>query len=294
MRYSGGGTLPDGARVDAGPGGLDRLSLRAPAGEAQLFLQGGHVAHFQPAGARPILFLSRRSRFETGKAIRGGVPICFPWFGEKAGDRHAPAHGYARTLPWTLRSVDPVSEGLTAVLDLSAETVARAGYATGLAASVAVTVGANLRIALTVSNRGTVAESFEAALHTYLAVSDSRAIRIHGLERVGLVDKTAASARRPGVADPVVIRSETDRVYLGTAATVTVEDPGWDRRITVAKTGSASTVVWNPWIDKARALADFGDDEWTSMVCVETANALDDARTLGPGATHVLATTIGA
>jgi glucose-6-phosphate 1-epimerase len=222
------------------------------------------------------------------------VPICFPWFGAKAGDPHAPAHGYARTLPWTLRSVDPAAEGLTAVLDLPAETVARAGFATGLTASLAVTVGATLRIALTVSNRGTAPEWFEAALHSYLAVSDSRSIRIRGLEGVGFVDKTAGSARRPGEPDPLVIRSETDRVYLGTTPTVTVEDPGWNRRIAVVTTGSASTVVWNPWIDKARALSDFGDDEWTAMVCVEAASVLDDARTLAPGASHVLAATIGA
>src|SRR5262249_41726483 len=154
----------------------------------------------------------RESRFEVGKAIRGGVPICFPWFGAKAGDPHAPAHGYARPLPWTLRSVDPASGGLTAILDLAAETVARAGFTTGLAASLAVTGGATLRIALTVSNRGTAPEWFEAALHTYLAVSDSRSIRIRGLEGVGFVDKTAGSASRPGDPDPLVIRSETDRV----------------------------------------------------------------------------------
>src|SRR5262249_11768157 len=107
------------------------------------------------------------------------------------------------------------------------------------------------------------------------------------------VDKTAGSARRPGEASPVAIGAETDRVYLGTDATVTVEDPGWNRRIAVAKTGSASTVVWNPWIDKARAMADLGEDQWISMVCVETANALEDARTLAPGASHRLTATIG-
>jgi glucose-6-phosphate 1-epimerase len=109
--------LADGARLEAGPGGLDRLSLATPDCDAALFLQGASVAHFQPAGERPILWLSGSSRFEAGKAIRGGVPICFPWFGPRAGDPNAPAHGYARTLPWTLRSVDPDPEGLTAVLD---------------------------------------------------------------------------------------------------------------------------------------------------------------------------------
>jgi D-hexose-6-phosphate mutarotase len=268
------------------------LSLATPAGEARLFLQGAQVVHFQPVGERPILWTSGHSRFETGKAIRGGVPICFPWFGPKAGDAGAPQHGYARGLPWTMRSVDPSPEGLTAVLDLPPDIVARAGSATSLAASLAVTVGRSLRLSLTVANRGATPEWFEAALHTYLAVSDVRSIRIHGLEGAGYVDKTAEMARRRGEEEPFGIRAETDRVYVGTAAAVTVEDPGWNRRIGIAKSGSASTVVWNPWIDKARAMSDFGDDEWTAMVCVETANALDDALTLAPGASHVLTATI--
>jgi D-hexose-6-phosphate mutarotase len=285
--------LPEGARLESGPGGLQRLGLATPAGEARLFLQGATVVHFQPAGQRPILWLSEKSRFEAGKGIRGGVPICFPWFGPRAGDPKAPSHGYARTAVWTLRSVDRSPDGLTAALDLPADAGPQAGFPTGLQASLAVTVGATLRLALTVVNHGAAPEWLEAALHTYLTVSDVRSIRIHGLEGVGYIDKTADMARRTGEPEPFSIRAETDRVYVGTAATVTVEDPGWNRRIAIAKAGSASTVVWNPWIAKAKALADFGDDEWTAMVCVETANALDDAVTLAPGATLLMSTTIG-
>jgi D-hexose-6-phosphate mutarotase len=287
--------LPDGARLEKGGGGLERLVLAAPQGEAHVYLHGAHVAHFQPKGGRPVLWMSAESRFEAGRPIRGGVPICFPWFGAKAGAPEAPLHGFARILPWALSTVVREEDGrLRAVLELTAEAAARGGHPYEWALSLGVTVGRALRLELTVRNVDSTPARFEAALHSYFAVSDVRQVLVRGLEGVGYVDKTAAMARRPGEAGPVVIAGETDRVYNGTTAAVTVEDPGWTRRIVAGKTGSATTVVWNPWVAKAKAMPDFGDDEWTGMVCVETANAMDDAVTLAPGAAHVMTATIEA
>src|SRR5512139_2132840 len=284
---------PDGARLEKGPGGLDRLALDATEGEALVYLQGAHVAHFQPKGGRPVLWMSAASRFESGKPLRGGVPICFPWFGPKAGSPEAPLHGYARILPWTVGAVTREAGGsLRAVLELTADAAARGGFPGELSLSLAVTVSRSLRMELTVRNLGRAAATFEEALHSYLAVSDVRQARIAGLEGVGYVDKTAGMARKPGESAPVAIVAETDRVYTGATGTVTVEDPGWHRRVVVGKQGSATTVVWNPWVAKAKAMPDFGDDEWTGMVCVETANALDDAIHLAPGASHVMTATL--
>ena len=285
--------LPDGARLEPGPGGLERLALSAPEGEAIVTLQGGHVTHFQPRGERPVLWVSAESRFEPGKPIRGGVPICFPWFGPKAGAPEAPLHGFARILSWTIRTVTPEADGsLRAVLELSAEAAARGGFPRELSLSLAVTVGRSLRMELTARNVDSAAVAFEEALHSYFAVSDVRQARVRGLEGVPYVDKTAGMARQPGASEPIAIAAETDRVYLRTTGTVTIEDPGWKRRIVVAKSGSSTTVVWNPWIAKAKAMPDFGDDEWSGMVCVETANAMDDAVTLAPGASHVMTATL--
>jgi D-hexose-6-phosphate mutarotase len=285
--------LPEGARLEKGPGGLDRLSLQAGEGEALVYLQGAHVAHFQPKGERPVLWMSAASRFEAGKAIRGGVPICFPWFGPKAGAPDAPLHGFARILPWALGSVTREADGrLRAVLDLTAEAAARGGFPRELALSLAVTVGRSLRMELTTRNVDSAPATFEAALHSYFAVSDVRQVRVHGLEGAAFVDKTAALARRPPEGAPLALAAETDRVYLGAKGTVTIEDPGGRRRIVIAKSGSATTVVWNPWVAKARAMPDFGDEEWTGMLCVETANAMDDALTLPPGASHVMTATL--
>jgi len=287
--------FPDGARLEMGPGELERLALHAADGEALVYLQGAHVAHFQSKDGRPVLWMSAASRFEKGKPLRGGVPICFPWFGPKAGSPEAPLHGYARILPWTVEAVTRETGGsLRAVLALSAEAAARGGFPRELSLSLAVTVSRSLRMELTVRNVDSGAASFEEALHSYLAVSDVRQVRINGLERVGYVDKTAGMARQAGEDAPIAIVGETDRVYLGAKGTVSVEDPGWLRRIVVGKQGSATTVVWNPWVAKAKAMPDFGDDEWTGMVCVETANALDDAIHLAPGASHVMTATLEA
>ena len=287
------GRFPDGVRLDPGPGGLDRLVLSASDGEAIVYIQGAHVAHFQPKGEKPVLWMSAESRFEAGKPLRGGVPICFPWFGPKAGSPEAPLHGFARILPWTVGDVVREADGrLRAVFELPAEAAARGGFPRPLSPSLAVTVGRALRMDLTVRNVGSAAATFEEALHSYFAVSDVRQVRIRGLEGVSYVDKTTATVRKPGESEPITIASETDRVYLRTTGTTAIEDPGWRRHILVGKSGSATTVVWNPWVAKARAMRDFGDEEWTGMVCVETANAMDDAVTLAPGANHVMTATL--
>ena len=119
-----------------------------------------------------------------------------------------------------------------------------------------------------------------------------RDVRVLGLEGTGYLDKTEGMARRPGAPEPAAISAETDRVYLDTTATVTIEDPGWGRRVVISKTGSATTVLWNPWSAKARAMPDFGDDEWPGMLCVETANVGAQAVTLAPATTHLMTTTL--
>ncbi len=285
--------FPDGARLEKGQGGLDRLALDAGGGDALVYLHGAHVAHFQPKGGRPVLWMSTASRFESGKPIRGGVPICFPWFGRKPGSPEAPQHGFARILPWRIVEVTrEADDSLRALFELTPQAAARGGFPGELSLSLAVTVSRTLLMELTVRNVGRTAATYEEALHSYFAVSDVRQVRVRGLEGVGYLDTTTGRERKPGETEPVAISAETDRVYTGATQAVTVEDPGWHRRIVVAKRGSATTVVWNPWVAKAKAMPDFGDDEWTGMVCVETANALDDAIHLAPGDSHVMTATL--
>lgn len=288
--------LPDGVRLEPASGGLDRLVIDAAEGTAHVYLHGAQVTHFQPKGARPVLFLSQESRFETGtpgKAIRGGIPVCFPWFGPNTGDATAPTHGFARLLGWELGDVTRDNRGrVRASLHLGDSEYTRRLFPHEFAAVLAITVDARIHLELTVRNAGPAPMIVEEVLHSYFAVGDARRVSIRGLEGVPYIDKAQASARKAGEPGPISIASETDRVYGGTHRAVTIEDPVWARRIIVQKAGSGTTVVWNPWIEKAKATADFGDDEWTEMVCVETANAAEDAVPIASGETHTMSATI--
>jgi glucose-6-phosphate 1-epimerase len=283
-----------GVTIQQGQGGLPRVAVSTPEAEAHVYLHGAHVAHYQPRGQRPVLFMSGSSHFAPGKAIRGGVPVIFPWFGANAKDPKAPAHGFARTHLWDLREVKR-REGdgaVTVSLSLKPSPASRALWPHEFEATFEVTVGPALEMALHVRNSGDAAFTFEEALHTYLAVNDVRNVTVEGLAGREYIDKVDGAKRKKQPPGPMRIEGETDRVYLNTPDTVTVNEaspgPGGRRRLSVSKQNSAATVVWNPWIAKAAAMADFGDYEWTGMICVETANVAEHAVTLAPGQTHVM------
>ena len=281
-------SIPDVAFFDEGEGGLTRLTIKSAAADAEIYLHGAHVTRFDPRGQPPVLFMSAKSQFAPGKPIRGGVPICFPWFGSKADDAKAPAHGFARLMEWHVESVAQQGGDVSIVLGLISNDKTKAFWPADFSARYRVTVGAQLQLSLAIENTGTTAAKFEEALHTYLTIGDIMAVAIEGLGGTTYIDKMNNAARTPRSADPIRFSGETDRVYLATQAACTVHDPALHRQIRVAKTGSDATVVWNPWINKAKAMADFGDDEWPGMVCVETCNVADHAVSLAPGATRVM------
>jgi D-hexose-6-phosphate mutarotase len=198
----------------------------------------------------------------------------------------------ARLFDWTIASVEAGSDGLRAVFHLGSNDFSRALFGGSYELRLAVAVGHSLTLELRVRNTGTQAFRFEEALHSYFAVADVRSVAVHGLEGAPYVDKTDGGARKSLGREPLTFTAETDRVFPGASGPITIEDAEWRRRIVVRRTGSNTAVVWNPWIAKAKAMPDFGDDEWTGMVCVESANALDDAVTLAPGAQHTLTTTL--
>jgi glucose-6-phosphate 1-epimerase len=275
-------------RVESAEGGLRRAVLRTPEGEAHVYLHGAHVTHWQPRGHAPVLFMSAHSRFASDAALRGGVPVIFPWFGPRAGDARSPAHGFARRRPWRLER-----EGShDVVLALDADSDSRAVWPHDFALRLHVEVGAQLTMTLAVSNTSPAPWTYEEALHTYIAVGDVSAATVSGLEGAAYLDKTDSMARKRHPQAPMRITGEVDRIVDGHAGACVVHDPVLDRRVRVDKRGSATTVVWNPWTERARALPDLGDDEWRRMVCVETANTGDDAITLAPGARHEMAAII--
>lgn len=285
--------VPNLVRFELGQGGLTRAVITVPDGEAHVYLHGAHVTHYQPKAQLPVLFMSRQSHFAHDKAIRGGIPVIFPWFGPRASEASAPAHGFARTLEWSVIEAKPIGSAVGLTLALSPPDATRRFFPHDFALRYTMTVGANLTVSLEVQNRSGTEFTFEEALHTYLSVGDVRQVSIGGLAGRNYIDKTAAGARLTQQG-PIRIERETDRVYLNTTDDVRVTDPALHRQSLVTKTGSQSTVVWNPWMDKARALPDFGDDEWPTMLCIETANAADNAVTLAPGKSHVMSATLSA
>lgn len=275
--------------VTTSQAGLASLAVDNRHGRARIFLQGAHVAEWRPVGADEGLWLSVRSLFAPGKPIRGGIPICFPWFGPHPSRPDLPAHGFARVMDWTVNAARDLPDGRTRIeLGLTSSPQTEAQWPHRFTATYAVTVGTQLELELSVRNDDGAPFKFEEALHTYLSVGDVRRSTVNGLQGARYVDKTDGGARKVDEASAVTFAEETDRLYLGTEATCTLADASLGREITVAKAGSRSTVVWNPWIAKAARMGDFGDHEWTGMACVETANASEDGVELAPGQSHRL------
>lgn len=281
--------IPGAVRLVTGSGGLPYYEIRTPLAEAHLYLHGAHMTHFAPARQEPLLFMSNQSMFQPGKPIRGGMPVIFPWFGP----RMAPSHGFARTRSWTPESMIQQPGGEVVVtLRLEPDDETRALWDETWVLRHRVTIGSALAMELEIENRGTAPFSCEEMLHTYFRVSDIRHVCVHGLANVEYIDQCDGKLRKRQDASPIAFTGETDRDYLHTSASCVIEDPGFLRRIIVEKTGSQSTVVWNPWIDKSRAMPDFGDNEWPRMLCVETGNIVDNALEIAPGARRMTRTVV--
>jgi glucose-6-phosphate 1-epimerase len=282
-------------KFEAGSGGLIRASVTGRSAEGHVYLHGAHVTHYRPAGRGPLLFLSEQSRFAAGKAIRGGVPVIFPWFGARVGHPESPDHGFARTREWAVEAVEPASDGSVAVtLTLEADDATRQTWPHEFTLRHRVVFGERLEMKLEVENRSGHPFDFEEALHTYLRVGDVEQVSINGLGDGVYIDKTDDMRRKTLGDGPLRLNGTTDRVFVDTRATCTVTDPVLARRIVVEKTGSSTTVVWNPWREKARVMADLGNDEWRSMLCVEAANAADNPVRLGGGERHAMRVVLGA
>jgi D-hexose-6-phosphate mutarotase len=271
-----------------GPGGFIVAEIRNPHGEATVALHGGHIMSFRPRDHEPVMWLSRHSHFKTGKAIRGGIPVCWPWFADHPMDTYKPAHGFVRAAVWSVSESEKLEDESTRLKLLiadSEETMKLWPHRFRL--EIDITVSDTLRIKLITTNTDNKPFMCGGALHSYFNISSISNIMIKGLEACPYIDKVDQGRRK--VQDgSISVRGETDRIYLNTEDDCIIEDSVMQRRIRIAKGGSRTTVVWNPWSDKARALKDFGDEEFHGMVCVETANAADDVINVAEGASHCL------
>jgi glucose-6-phosphate 1-epimerase len=285
--------IPNALRFEDAPGEMVRAVISTPAAEADLYLQGAHVTHWTPSRQKPVLFVSPKSLFTAGKAIRGGVPIVFPWFGPRGDGKPGPAHGFARISEWAVEGTRLRNDGNVEVtLALAPNEITRGlGYAS-FHLRFRVTIGSALEMELETRNDASEPLTYEEALHAYFAIADIRQASVSGLEGTTFIDKTDGFKRKKLGNEPVQIAKETDQVHVSTQATCVIHDPVWQRRIIVEKSGSDSTVVWNPWIDKTKGMSDMAFDDWQGMLCVEVANAADNAVHLPPGGSHKLTASI--
>lgn len=262
------------------------LQWSTPPGSGSVADHGAQVLSWQPSGHAPVLWVSEHALFRAGTAIRGGNPICFPWFGSGRPGDLFPAHGFARLATWHRVEAEVSGDVVRVVHQLDQSIATAPSFSQPYRAVATVVADQGLLMELMVENTGTAPFTFEAALHTYLVVGDVTHVSVEGLDGEPFFDQvTGESAVQEG---SIVIDREIDRIY-DSAASVHVHDPALHRVLSIVKTGSASTIVWNPWVDKARRMQDFGDDEWRGMLCVETANVGARAVTVHPGERHVMA-----
>jgi D-hexose-6-phosphate mutarotase len=278
-----------------GPDGLQFIDVANAQATATVCTQGAQLTHWQPRSLKcPVTFMSAAAQYNAGKPIRAGIPICWPWFGPHATDSSQASHGFARNLVWRAGEAEQMDSGATRLALLLTENErSRAIWPHPFRLDCRMTIGNVLDVELVTTNIGTMPFVITEALHAYFRIGDIGAVEVLGLDGTEYADSADGNKRKVQTG-AVLFNGEVDRVFLNTETSCSIIDSILKRRIDIFKSGSRSTVVWNPWSQKAARLADLGsalsdEGSWRQMVCIEGANALDNALTLAPGQSHSIA-----
>jgi glucose-6-phosphate 1-epimerase len=256
---------------------------------AKIALQGAHLFHYEQKGRKPLLWLSETSFFETGRSIRGGIPVCWPWFGMHKSDPNLPQHGFARDFLWELLEANEAGDNSTELLfELKSSPESMKLWPYRFELRLLITVSDELTVSLTTKNCATEAFEISSALHSYFAVSNIDNVNIEGLEGKKYFD--ALDKKYKIQKGDILISEEVDRVYQGAHGPIIIRDN--DRSVKIKSKGSSSAVVWNPWIEKCARMSAMKNDAYKTMLCIETANAMEDGQTLQPEQEHTLAAII--
>ena len=266
---------------------MQLIEIKNELGSAIVSLMGAHVISYQKANSEDILWMSDKSYMEYGKPIRGGIPVCWPWFGPHPdAERKLPSHGLGRIAIWDVKEKTECPDGSSKlVMTLSGSRLPDEFSA--LDAEIEIIVGSSLKINLKTTNNGEKDYALTEALHTYFNVADCTKLHVEGLKNTAYIDKVDGGIEKMQT-ENVRIGEEVDRIYMNTVAACTLVDEVTNRKVEISKKGSTSTVVWNPWVKKSIAMPDFGDEEYHTMICVETVNAGKDVITLKKGESHTL------
>lgn len=276
-----------------GPNGLAIANITSNSGKASIALNGGTVLSFAPNGEEDVLWVSSESAFEEGKAIRGGIPVCWPWFGSHPTDASKPSHGFARYSAWRVAYTDALDDGTVAIrLEMAVSDEMNTLFPYPFSLYLDVCVGKTLMVNLITRNTGTETFQITDALHSYFSIGDISQVTVSGLESTQYLDKLE-KFRQKGQDGLISFNKEVDRVYIDTKSDCIIDDAAKKRKIRISKTGSSSTVVWNPWIETAAAMGNLGDNEYLEFLCVETTNAGTDIIEIKPGDRHVLSAVTG-
>ena len=244
----------------------------------------GQLLSYRPKDQQEdLLFVSDKAYYQQGKAIKGGIPVCWPWFGPDPENRGRPAHGFVRNRQWQVSGSESLADGSTKIiLSITDNEATRALWPHPFRLDIEITVGATLRVELVTHNTGNDSITISQALHSYFRVGDITRASVLGLDGINYLDKASDSARKTQ-SGPLTISSEVDRIYTDTSGELSIDDAALERKITIASGGCSTTVVWNPWVEIAASMADLDDDDYLQMLCVETANAGPETVTIAAG-----------
>lgn len=266
---------------------MQLIEVKNDLGCAMISLMGAHVISYKKANSSDILWMSDKSYMEYGKPIRGGIPVCWPWFGPfHDAERKLPSHGLGRISIWDVKEKSECADG-SSKLVLSLPGSRLPDEFSALDAEIEIIIGSTLKMSLKTTNNGEKDYNLTQALHTYFSVEDCTKLHVEGLKNTAYIDKVDGGKEKMQN-DDVRIGEEVDRIYMNTTAACTLVDEAANRKVEISKKGSTSTVVWNPWVKKSIAMPDFGDEEYHTMICVETVNAGKDVIVLKKGDSHTL------
>lgn len=276
-------------KVVEGKGGFPVVEVTNEKATAKISVYAAQVLSFKPAGEpEDLLFLSEKAYYQPGKASKGGIPICWPWFGPDPEGKGRASHGFVRNRMWTLLGAEATPTGETKVrLGMSPSEETLAIWPNQFELVAEIVVGTQLSVTLTTQNTGDKAFSITQALHTYFATGDIKQVRVLGFENARYVDKVDGGAKKTQTGD-ITITEECDRIYTDVRPEVVIEDGGMGRRIRITATGSTTAIVWNPWTEISTKMADLEDNDYQRFICVETANAEDEVIEVAPGTEYAM------
>lgn len=271
--------------VHAGHGGLACLQLHHNQAFAEVYLQGAHITAYQPAGGKNLLWMSQSAQFHPGKALRGGIPLCWPWFGPNPQIADRPQHGFARTTAFELCSAEADTDSTRVTLRLNSKLAPFPEWQSVAEVTLEIRLSDHLWMELHSTNLSTQPIRLGSAMHSYFAVDDVRQTRIDALRGLSYLDKTQ-NARLVKQSQDFSVSRATDRVYLDAPNRLNLLTS--DQKLSIENWGCADLVVWNPWLEQAAQMTDFDDQGYLKMLCIEPANVLDNVVRLNPGETHVM------